>query len=217
MIKKRNNLKINAPLIVSYAIFIILSMILTISLILLKNVSSKLTGFYNNNYATTTNAWTARQNIQKTKALLFEVTVETDQEKTLDLVEEIKTCMIHIRKDLDEIKIAFPQESNLIDEVITLLDKGLEYQNQILEYASANRNSEAQQILISLYGPLLDNSAIILTTITENISANTTSMVADRENAITTTFFTLLTVDLISIVIAIVIALLTAYFSSKKN
>lgn len=208
MLKKMRNMKINARLMVSYAVMIVfLIFSIAASLLLLQYVGNNLTTFYESNFATTVNAWTARHNMQAAKANIFEATVEPDQEKTKQLVGKAKEELLSVREILPVLESTFKGDETLIKNVEDILNEGLEYRDQVLQMALDMKNEEAQDMLQNKYAPVLDRAAAQLEEITSIASSNAEVMVKNGQGTLLVAVIVLIVIAVLSITFAVLIGM----------
>ncbi|QBE98448.1 hypothetical protein PMF13cell1_04014 [Blautia producta] len=75
------NIKIRTRMLLSYAVIIVLCLGASVAaLIMMNQISGNLTTFYDNNYAATVKAWTAKQEIQYARADILNAILETDDD-----------------------------------------------------------------------------------------------------------------------------------------
>lgn len=68
-------------MLLSYAVIIVLCLGASVAaLIMMNQISGNLTTFYDNNYAATVKAWTAKQEIQYARADILNAILETDDD-----------------------------------------------------------------------------------------------------------------------------------------
>lgn len=211
MFKRIKDLKINARLLASYGILIFFLIVsIVVSLLLLQYSGGLLSKFHDNNYETSINSWNARSNMQGAKALIYEATVERDEIKTKELIDTAKNNMKDVRTYLDEVRSGFNGDTKLMDEVLSYLDQGLEYREQIFKYALNNQNQEAQEMLQKSYGPLLDKAADVLGRITDTTTENAHKMVLNGKRSVQIAVAILLIIAIISILTALFLGMYIA-------
>ena len=167
------NMKIRSRMLLSYALIIAISMVASVTaLVMLRSVGANLTSFYNNNYAVTTYAWTARRAMQAARADILRALLETDKDVTEQQVDSAKENLAAMRETFPNIRSTFKGDIKLVDQVEDILDEAIVYRDRIFELALANKNAEAFKIMKNDYVPRLNQMADLLTQISDTAGKN---------------------------------------------
>ena len=151
------NIKIRTRMLLSYAVIILLGLSASVSaLIMMERISGNLTVFYDNNYAVTVKAWTAKREMQYARADILKAILETDDDDMQTALDQASAALANMRAAFPVIRERFKGDMALMDEVDSILVKAIVYRDQVFDLVEAKKNEEAFALMKASYIPLLD-------------------------------------------------------------
>ena len=202
------NMKLRMRLLVSYGVVIALLVITGItSIVILSKVGNSLDEFYNQQYQTIVNSWTARRSVFATRAGLLQAMLDDDRTVTQDAISTAKTQFATIKSSVTAIRSTYQGSASDLDQVESLLAKGEPLLAEICTLAGNNQNDQAYSILTNQYKPLMDEMRNKLDAIGGVADTNAVNRVSQAQKlAITATIIIIVMIG-ISIAIGIFLAL----------
>lgn len=151
------NIKIRTRMLLSYAVIILLGLSASVAaLIMMDRISGNLTVFYENNYAVTVKAWTAKREMQYARADILKGILETDDDDMQTALDQASAALANMRAAFPVIRERFKGDMALMDEVDSILVKAIVYRDQVFDLVEAKKNEEAFALMKASYIPLLD-------------------------------------------------------------
>ncbi|MCQ5386234.1 methyl-accepting chemotaxis protein [Hungatella hathewayi] len=151
------NIKIRTRMLLSYAVIILLGLSVSVAaLIMMDQISGNLTVFYENNYAVTVKAWTAKREMQYARADILKGILETDDDDMQTALDQASAALANMRAAFPVIRERFKGDMALMDEVDSILVKAVVYRDQVFDLVEAKRNEEAFALMKASYIPLLN-------------------------------------------------------------
>lgn len=151
------NIKIRTRMLLSYAVIILLGLSASVAaLIMMDRISGNLTVFYENNYAVTVKAWTAKREMQYARADILKGILETDDDDMQTALDQASAALANMRAAFPVIRERFKGDMALMDEVDSILVKAVVYRDQVFDLVEAKRNEEAFALMKASYIPLLN-------------------------------------------------------------
>ena len=151
------NIKIRTRMLLSYAVIILLGLSASVAaLIMMDRISGNLTVFYDNNYAVTVKAWTAKREMQYARADILKGILETDDDDMQTALDQASAALANMRAAFPVIRERFKGDMALMDEVDSILVKAIVYRDQVFDLVEAKRNEEAFALMKASYIPLLN-------------------------------------------------------------
>ena len=151
------NIKIRTRMLLSYAVIILLGLSASVAaLIMMDQISGNLTVFYENNYAVTVKAWTAKREMQYARADILKGILETDDDDMQTALDQASAALANMRAAFPVIRERFKGDMALMDEVDSILVKAVVYRDQVFDLVEAKRNEEAFALMKASYIPLLN-------------------------------------------------------------
>ena len=151
------NIKIRTRMLLSYAVIILLGLSASVAaLIMMDQISGNLTVFYENNYAVTVKAWTAKREMQYARADILKGILETDDDDMQTALDQASAALANMRAAFPVIRERFKGDMALMDEVDSILVKAVVYRDQVFDLVEAKKNEEAFALMKASYIPLLD-------------------------------------------------------------
>lgn len=151
------NIKIRTRMLLSYAVIILLGLSASVAaLIMMERISGNLTVFYDNNYAVTVKAWTAKREMQYARADILKGILETDDDDMQTALDQASAALANMRAAFPVIRERFKGDMALMDEVDSILVKAVVYRDQVFDLVEAKKNEEAFALMKASYIPLLD-------------------------------------------------------------
>lgn len=144
-------------MLLSYAVIILLGLSASVAaLIMMDRISGNLTVFYENNYAVTVKAWTAKREMQYARADILKGILETDDDDMQTALDQASAALANMRAAFPVIRERFKGDMALMDEVDSILVKAVVYRDQVFDLVEAKRNEEAFALMKASYIPLLN-------------------------------------------------------------
>lgn len=144
-------------MLLSYAVIILLGLSASVAaLIMMERISGNLTVFYDNNYAVTVKAWTAKREMQYARADILKAILETDDDDMQTALDQASAALANMRAAFPVIRERFKGDMALMDEVDSILVKAIVYRDQVFDLVEAKKNEEAFALMKASYIPLLD-------------------------------------------------------------
>lgn len=151
------NIKIRTRMLLSYAVIILLGLSASVTaLIMMDRISGNLTVFYDNNYAVTVKAWTAKREMQYARADILKGILETDDDDMQTALDQASAALANMRAAFPVIRERFKGDMALMDEVDSILVKAVVYRDQVFDLVEAKKNEEAFALMKASYIPLLN-------------------------------------------------------------
>lgn len=151
------NIKIRTRMLLSYTVIILLGLSASVAaLIMMDQISGNLTVFYENNYAVTVKAWTAKREMQYARADILKGILETDDDDMQTALDQASAALANMRAAFPVIRERFKGDMALMDEVDSILVKAVVYRDQVFDLVEAKRNEEAFALMKASYIPLLN-------------------------------------------------------------
>ncbi|MCD7906713.1 MAG: methyl-accepting chemotaxis protein [Clostridium sp.] len=193
---------------VSYAVITVISMIASvIALVMLRDIGTNLTSFYNNNYTVTVNTWTARRAQQAARADLLHAILAEDGSTQNRKIESAKQNLAAMRETFPLIRSTFKGDIGLVDQIEDLLDEAIVYRDQIFDLIPAGKNDEAFSVMNNKYIPKLDQITNLLIQVSDTAKTNAQMMVGEGENAVIISTVVVCVALGISVVLAMLLGL----------
>ena len=102
------NIKIRTRMLLSYAVIILLGLSASVAaLIMMDQISGNLTVFYENNYAVTVKAWTAKREMQYARADILKGILETDDDDMQTALDQASAALANMRAAFPVIRERF--------------------------------------------------------------------------------------------------------------
>lgn len=144
-------------MLLSYAVIILLGLSASVTaLIMMDRISGNLTVFYDNNYAVTVKAWTAKREMQYARADILKGILETDDDDMQTALDQASAALANMRAAFPVIRERFKGDMALMDEVDSILVKAVVYRDQVFDLVEAKKNEEAFALMKASYIPLLN-------------------------------------------------------------
>lgn len=167
------NIKIRTRMLLSYAVIIVLCLGASVAaLIMMNRVSSNLTTFYENNYAVTVKAWTAKREMQYARADILKAILETDDNDMQTALDNASAALTNMRAAFPVIRERFKGDMALMDEVDSILAKAVIFRDQVFDLVEAKKNEEAFALMKASYIPLLNQISDTLDEISRQAESN---------------------------------------------
>lgn len=160
-------------MLLSYAVIIVLCLGASVAaLIMMNRVSSNLTTFYENNYAVTVKAWTAKREMQYARADILKAILETDDNDMQTALDNASAALTNMRAAFPVIRERFKGDMALMDEVDSILAKAVIFRDQVFDLVEAKKNEEAFALMKASYIPLLNQISDTLDEISIQAESN---------------------------------------------
>ncbi len=201
------NLKIRARMIVSYLIIVALLLICGItSVVMLSTVSGNLEEFYNEQFQTVNNAWTARRDVFVIRGAILQAICEDDISVIKSQTQSAKESFNEIKATIQKIKETFQGDMSLLTNCESLLTQAEPYLNEVSSLTEQYQNAEAYELLIKSYKPLMDSARDNLTKVGNVAAENALAKVNEGKQLATTADIVIIAIIVVSVIIAIFLA-----------
>lgn len=198
------NMKIRSRMLLSYILIIALCLSASVvALVMLNKVGDNLTTFYDEQYTTTVNAWTARREIHAARAEIYKSMLETDKTDTQTALDKAQTSLNNMSTALAVVKQLSKADPSVFTEIDELIAEAAPYRDQIFKLALANQNEEAFELTKNVYIPLLNQVTEKLSFIGDTANANAQEMITESQNLQNVSVIVILAIAVLSIALAL--------------
>ena len=195
-------------MLLSYAVIILLGLSASVSaLIMMERISGNLTVFYDNNYAVTVKAWTAKREMQYARADILKAILETDDDDMQTALDQASAALANMRAAFPVIRERFKGDMALMDEVDSILVKAIVYRDQVFDLVEAKKNEEAFALMKASYIPLLDQISDTLDKISGQAERNAKEKVDQGKQLQRIFMLVVIGIIVLSIILAALLAL----------
>ncbi|WP_343082833.1 methyl-accepting chemotaxis protein [Blautia producta] len=202
------NIKIRTRMLLSYAVIIVLCLGASVTaLIMMNRISGNLTSFYDNNYAATVKAWTAKQEIQYARADILNAILEIDDDDMHMELDNATAAFTNMRAAFPVIRERFKGDMTLMDEVDSVLARADVYRSQVFDLVEAKRNEEAFALMKASYIPLLNQISDTLDEISSQAESNAKGKVEQGQRLQTICMLVVIGIIVLNITLAVLLAL----------
>ena len=202
------NLRLRTRMFVSYGILIALMIISgIIASIMVINVGTHLVEFYDQQYQTVVQTWTARRCVYSARAGLLQALLEDDPMVIKESVTTAQNEFESIKTAVSAIRTTYQGDASDLDTIEALLKQGEPLLKEMCNLAVQERNSEAYRILINEYKPLMDEMREKLIDVGAVADQNAADRVDEGMTMSQTAVITIIVVIVISIGVGIFLGL----------
>ena len=192
----------------SYAVIIMLYLSASVAaLIMMDRISGNLTAFYDNNYAVTVKAWTAKREMQYARADILKAILETDDDDMQTALDNASAALANMRAAFPVIRERFKGDMALMDEVDSVLSKAVVYRDQVFELVEEKKNEEAFALMKASYIPLLNQISDTLDEISGQAELNAKAKVDQGQHLQTMCMLIIIGIIVLNIILAVLLAL----------
>jgi len=201
------NMKIRTRLLVSYLIVVVLLLIAGItSVVMLNRVGQSLKDFYDQQFQTVDNAWSARRSVFSARADVLQAIVDQDPNNIKTYTKAAKDDFQATKDAVSQVQQTFRGDQSLITGIQNQLSQAEPYMNQICTLAENNQNDEAYEILTSTYKPIMDKIRADLTDIGDLADENAMKKVTEGQKLSQTADILIIVLIIIATIISIGLA-----------
>ncbi len=205
------NMKIRTRLLVSYAIVIVFLLIVGITaIVMLGQVGDSLDSFYNKQFQTIDNTWSARRSVFACRANIFQAIIETDAAAIQEAVQAAKDEYQTVKDSIALVDDTFEGDPTLIDKIQDDLAQSEPYLEQICNLVSKNQNDDAYIVFNDRYKPIMDDMRSTLGEIAQIADQNGLTRVDDSHALARTADIIIILIIVISIIISVLLAIIIA-------
>ncbi len=202
------NIKIRARMIISYLIVAALLIIAgVVSVSVINKVSKSMESFYENQFHTIENSWSARRSVYACRSAVLQSMMVGDASATMAEIETAKSEFQTIKESISLVKETFQGDMNLLTECETALNQAETYLNQVSELATANRDEEAYKIVTESYKPLMDGVRANLSKVSDIADANALAKMEESKKLASVSQLIVFSMIVVSVIISIVLGL----------
>jgi len=209
------NMKIQARLIVSYLVIIALLLVCGItSIVMINQVGDSMTSFYDHQFHTVDNAWSARRSVFSARANMLQCIIATSEADVESTITAAREDFASIRESVKLTQGTYQGNDTYLADCLTLLDKAEPYIDEIERYCSLltqEGNDTAMGILMNDYKPLMDQLRDDLTKVGETADANALDRVNDAQVLTTTSVIIIIVICVVSVILSIVLAIVISH------
>lgn len=207
------NMKIRSRMLVSYAIILAFTIIACVAgVVMISNVGGSLTGFYNQQFQTVNQAWTARRAVYAARNAMLQAIIEPDISKTEAFLKTASDEGAAMAKAIQSVGTTFAGDASLVTQIEELLTKAGPIRERIAESITSGKADAAYKTLNDEYIPLTDEIRSVMTEISNQADANAKSRVVDGQSL---TSFAIILVSGIA-VLSVAVGLFFAFFISNS-
>lgn len=150
------NFKIASKLIITFGVIIIMYLSTVVMAVFsLNNTAGSFEEFYTTGYPVSLKTAEMRRQIDATLKNISYSLMETDMDKVEEYLSAVDTEMNDLMTGFDFLQENYQGEKGIIDEAYTLLSEAKTYRLQVVELASQNKKTQAQEIFFGQYQPIL--------------------------------------------------------------
>ncbi len=170
---------IKKRLLKSYGIVIALSVVASfVALIILLNVGSQFSKFYNENYQVTVETWDARYAQLSARSALLSAMLDEDLKVTREQMAEATSQLEAMGDILQEMRKSYTGDISAIDKIDEDRLAAMEYIDDMLEQVAYGQNAKAYAIMKESYVPRVNDIAGLLDEIADKEEADAQKKVA---------------------------------------
>ncbi len=202
------NIKIRARMIISYLIvaaLLVISGVVSVSVI--NKVSKSMESFYENQFHTIENAWSARRSVYACRSAVLQAMMVGDASATMAEIDTAKSEFQTIKESIASVKQTFQGDMTLLTNCDTLLNQAETYLNQVSELAAAGQDEEAYRIVTESYKPLMDHVRANLSKASDVADANALAKMEESKKLASISQLIVFAMIVVSVIISIVLGL----------
>lgn len=140
--------------------------------------------FYEYSYPLSNKTLDIRRGLQNSiKALGISILTE-DEAETQKYIEEVETQVSGVRDNLTYLQDVYRGDTSRLEAAVSMLDEASEVRRQVQELSASNRNSEATEIFLEQYNPLMLEVREMLVEMDENTTALADATYISARNSI---------------------------------
>lgn len=194
---------IKKRLLESYGIVIVLSIVACIvALIILQNIGSQFSKFYNENYHVTVETWNARYTQLAARSALLSAMVEEDLKVTKEQMEEATAQLEEMGNILNDMKQTYSGDVSVIEQIDEARLTAMEYVNEMLGNVAFAQHDKAYAIMKESYVPSVNEIEKLLEDIAVEADDNARSKVSFASRMLGVAIIVILIVLVVCIVVA---------------
>lgn len=203
------NMKIGMRLIVSYTTMIVMTILICImAASMLKTVGSHLTEFYQMQFQTVNQAWTARRGIYAIRSDMLLSIVEQDQAKVQEYLNAVETEAETMSAAIKALRNTYQGDMSNLDQVDKYLAEGVTIRKEMKDVVLAGDTQGAFKIFNEQYIPITESIRTIMIQVGETADTNAKNRVAEGKKAQQTAVFVMLLMTAFSVLIGSIYSIL---------
>lgn len=150
------NLKIRNKLFVTFGIVIVLFVItIMVSFVGLNQSSSRFKDFYEVGYPVSLKSTDMRRAIQNALKNISYTMLTEDEQKVQEYIATAEEELTNLREGIAFMQKNYNGDKTMVNQAEELLDDSVPYRTQVTELAAQNKNTEAYDVFINSYQPIL--------------------------------------------------------------
>ena len=202
------NMKISTRLIVAFLIVILLLVATgVVSLVMINNVGGSLQQFYDNNYQTVTNVWSARYNLFAMRASILRSLVDTDPAQVQDCLTSAEGYHAAAVESTLKLKDTYLGDLSQIDNIVTRLNALTTNLETVRQYALAGETAEGYELYKADVIPAIEAARAILIEVADGANGRAVARVESAAALTRTSTIVVIILAVVSAVIGVVLAL----------
>lgn len=202
------NLKIRTRLLVSYSIIILLVLVVGLfSVGVIFRVGNNLTAFYDKQFQTVDEAWSARSSLYAAQNYLLLAIVEEDTQKTQDYIDSAGTEIETVVENIKNLRGTYMGDMSLLDEVDANLPKAATIRAEIESYARKGSLKLAYSKMVTEYIPLTESMRATLLNVSEQAAQNAQARVAEGESTKIWSMVFIAVLCVVNVIVALMLAI----------
>lgn len=179
------NMKIQARLLISYGIIIVLLLIISItSIVMLGRVGKSLNQFHSTQFQTVHHSWMARRSTYAVRASLLQAIVDPDRQTTTEAINTARTEFQSVKDSVASLRVTYQGHQNDLDSLEQSLNSATSIFESILSLVENNQSQKAYDVMKAEYIPIMTTVRTNLTKVSETADSNALARV-DEGTALT--------------------------------
>ena len=202
------NMKISTRLITAFMIIVLLLVITGVtSMIMINNVGNSLQGFYDNNYQTVTNTWSARYNLFAMRASILRALIDKDQAVIDECLVNAQNYHAAAVESTTKLKQTYLGDLSQIDNAVSGLNGLTKDLESVRSYAKSGNVEAGYKLYNEDVIPAIESTRSILISIADGADGRAVARVESAAALATTASVIVVVLIIVSVVLGVVLAL----------
>ena len=207
------NMKISTRLIVAFLIVILLLVVTgVVSLVMINNVGGSLQQFYDNNYQTVTNVWSARYNLFAMRASVLRSLVDKDPNEVKNCIASAEGYQAAAIESTAKLKETYLGDLSQIDTIVSKLNALTPDLEEVQTYSLSGETDDGYEVYKNEVIPAIESARAILIEVADGANGRA---VARVESATALTRTSTIIVIILAVVSAVIGVALALYISNS--
>lgn len=201
------NLKIGKKLLVTFGVIIVLLLgTILLSLAALNRTGGQFTDFYEYSYPMATKTLEIRRGIQESIKFLSMSMLTEDEQETAGYISDLEKDLTAVRENFNYLMQNYRGDTSRIQEALNMLDQAKVIRSEIQSLSSVNRNSEAAELFLSDYTPMMQKVQELVVAMDKNTEVLADETYSQSQATQTLTFILMIIVGIIALVITVILS-----------